>query len=244
VRDQLFSPEISQDVVQWKEACAASMLLSRYADMLIMHSVEGWALLPQLIWRFNVYTDPRKPVSVESGIRKFGEPNDMSPVLLTSNFALTYYTVASDIESMKLNCYLLVVDSEGMSVESAVAAVDVINGDNNFGLAFELFFLFSHCSSPRKPQVEIVIVDSTSPDKITSETTSLGIVKYTYDALGRRTSMSPSDEITVNYQYDADGRLIEVSRADLGSVKINYDNARRRTSLILPNFFISKSTYD
>jgi len=45
----------------------------------------------------------------------------MSPVLLTTNFALTFYTVASDIESAKLDCYLVVVDSEGMSVESAVA---------------------------------------------------------------------------------------------------------------------------
>jgi len=106
---------------EWNEAMLASVLVTRYSDILILHSVSGWSLLPMIFLRQNLYTDPRKPVSVESGIRKFGEPNDMSPVLLTSNFALTYYTVASDIESMKLNCYLLVVDSEGMSVESAVA---------------------------------------------------------------------------------------------------------------------------
>jgi acetyl-CoA decarbonylase/synthase complex subunit gamma len=106
---------------EWNEAMLASILVTRYSDILILHSVSGWSLLPLIFLRQNLYTDPRKPVSVESGIRKFGEPNDMSPVLLTSNFALTYYTVASDIESMKLNCYLLVVDSEGMSVESAVA---------------------------------------------------------------------------------------------------------------------------
>ena len=106
---------------EWNEAMLASVLVTRYSDILILHSVSGWSLLPLIFLRQNLYTDPRKPVSVESGIRKFGEPNDMSPVLLTSNFALTYYTVASDIESMKLNCYLLVVDSEGISVESAVA---------------------------------------------------------------------------------------------------------------------------
>ena len=106
---------------EWNEAMLASVLVTRYSDILILHSVSGWSLLPMIFLRQNLYTDPRKPVSVESGIRKFGEPNDMSPVLLTSNFALTYYTVASDIESMKFNCYLLVVDSEGMSVESAVA---------------------------------------------------------------------------------------------------------------------------
>ncbi len=105
----------------WNEAMLASQLVVRYADILVLHGVTGWSLLPLVILRQNIYTDPRKPVSVEAGIRTFGEVNDMSPILLTSNFALTYYTVASDIESMKVNCYLLVVDSEGLSVESAVA---------------------------------------------------------------------------------------------------------------------------
>lgn len=106
---------------EWNEAMLASILVTRYSDILIMHSVSGWSLLPLIFLRQNLYTDPRKPVSVEAGVRSYGEVNDMSPILLTSNFALTYYTVASDIESAKINCYLLVVDSEGMSVESAVA---------------------------------------------------------------------------------------------------------------------------
>ncbi|TRO48439.1 acetyl-CoA decarbonylase/synthase complex subunit gamma, partial [Candidatus Bathyarchaeota archaeon] len=80
-----------------------------------------WALLPLVILRQNLYTDPRKPVSVEAEVVPFGEPDENSPVLLTTNFALTYYTVASDIESAKVDCYLVVVDSEGISVESAVA---------------------------------------------------------------------------------------------------------------------------
>ena len=54
--------ELSEDVLKWREATTASMLLSRYADLLIMHSLDGWVLLPQLIWRFSLYTDPRKPV--------------------------------------------------------------------------------------------------------------------------------------------------------------------------------------
>ena len=106
---------------EWNEAMLASALVTRYSDILILHSVSGWSLLPLVILRQNLYTDPRKPVAVEAGIRTFGEVNDMSPILLTTNFALTYYTVASDIESSKINCYLLVVDSEGLSVESAVA---------------------------------------------------------------------------------------------------------------------------
>jgi len=106
---------------EWNEATLAAALLARFADMLVMHSVSGWSLLPQVILRQNLYTDPRKPVSVEAGVSKFGEPNESSPVMLTTNFALTYYTVASDIESAKIDCYLVVVDTEGISVESAIA---------------------------------------------------------------------------------------------------------------------------
>jgi len=110
-------PEISG----WKEACLASMLISRYADLLIMHSFEGWVLLPTVILRQNLYTDPRKPVAVQPGLKMFGAADENSPLLFTSNFALTYYTVASDIESGGVTCHLLVVDTEGLSVESAVA---------------------------------------------------------------------------------------------------------------------------
>jgi len=110
-------PEINM----WNEAYVASMLIARYVDVLIMHSAEGWVLLPTTILRQNIYTDPRKPVAVESGVKTFGKPNENSPVLMTTNFALTFYTVASDIESAGVDCYLVVVDTEGLAVDSAVA---------------------------------------------------------------------------------------------------------------------------
>jgi acetyl-CoA decarbonylase/synthase complex subunit gamma len=106
---------------EWNEVVVSSSLITRFADALIIHGVSGWSLLPLVILRQNLYTDPRKPVSVEAEVIPFGEPDENSPVLLTTNFALTYYTVASDIESAKVDCYLVVVDSEGISVESAVA---------------------------------------------------------------------------------------------------------------------------
>ncbi|MEI7856108.1 MAG: acetyl-CoA decarbonylase/synthase complex subunit gamma [Methanomicrobiales archaeon] len=113
--------ELSEDVLKWQEAIMASMLLSRYSDLLIMHSLDGWVLLPQLIWRFNLYSDPRKPVSVEAGVKSFGRPDRDSPVLITTNYALTYFTVESDIKASNLDCYLIVTDTGGLSVESAVA---------------------------------------------------------------------------------------------------------------------------
>jgi acetyl-CoA decarbonylase/synthase complex subunit gamma len=105
----------------WNEAYIASMLVTRYADLMIMHGTEGWALLPITVLRQNIYTDPRKPVAVEAGLRTIGTPNENSPVLMTSNFALTYYTVAQDIESSGTDAYLLVVDSEGTAIDSGVA---------------------------------------------------------------------------------------------------------------------------
>ena len=110
-----------EEILKWREAYLAAMLITRYADVLIMHNVDGWALLPPVVLRQNIYTDPRKPVAVAPGLKVFGTPNENSPVMFTTNFALTYYTVASDIESAKLNVYLLVVDSEGIAVDSAVA---------------------------------------------------------------------------------------------------------------------------
>lgn len=105
----------------WNEAHLAATLINRYADILIMHSVEGWALLPNVVLRENIYTDPRKPVAVEPGLRTFGTPNQDSPVMFTTNFALTFYTVASDLESAGIDSYLIVVDSEGIAVDCAVA---------------------------------------------------------------------------------------------------------------------------
>ena len=113
--------EAPKEVLAWREAYVASMLISRYADLLIMHSLDGWVQLPNLIWRFNIYTDPRKPVSVESGLKTFGTPDENSPVMLTTNYALTYFTVEADIKSSNADCYLIVVDTGGISVESSIA---------------------------------------------------------------------------------------------------------------------------
>jgi acetyl-CoA decarbonylase/synthase complex subunit gamma len=111
----------SPTVNAWKEAYVASMLVTRFADILIMHGTEGWALLPLAVLRENIYTDPRKPVAVDPGVRTIGNPDENSPVLMTSNFALTYYTVEQDVESTGKSAYLLVVDSEGTAIDSGVA---------------------------------------------------------------------------------------------------------------------------
>lgn len=109
------------EIAEWNEAYLAATLINRFADILILHSTEGWVLLPNVVLRENIYTDPRKPVAVEPGLRTLGMPSQGSPVMFTTNFALTFYTVASDIESAGVDSYLLVVDSEGIAVDCAVA---------------------------------------------------------------------------------------------------------------------------
>jgi acetyl-CoA decarbonylase/synthase complex subunit gamma len=113
--------ETADEVVKWREAYSAAMLVVRYADVLVMHGTDGWSLLPNTVLRQNIYTDPRKPVAVKPGLKEFGTPNENSPVLFTTNFALTYYTVASDIENSKTSAYLIVVETEGSAVDSGVA---------------------------------------------------------------------------------------------------------------------------
>jgi acetyl-CoA decarbonylase/synthase, CODH/ACS complex subunit gamma len=113
--------EVADEVVKWREACIGAMLIVRFADIILMHSIDGWSLLPNTVLRQNIYTDPRKPVAVEPGLKEFGTPDENSPVLFTTNFALTYYTVASDIESSKTSAYLIVVETEGSAVDSGVA---------------------------------------------------------------------------------------------------------------------------
>jgi acetyl-CoA decarbonylase/synthase complex subunit gamma len=113
--------DTADELIKWKEAYTAGLLIVRYADLIVMHGNDGWSLLPEVVLRQNIYTDPRKPVAVAAGLKVFGTPDENSPVFFTSNFALTYYTVASDIENSKINAYLIVVETEGSAIDSGVA---------------------------------------------------------------------------------------------------------------------------
>ena len=106
--------------VGWRNSVVASMLMMRYADILVTHSLEMPLLLPVFTLRQAVYSDPRYPSSVKTGLYTYGTPDSESPVLMTTNFALTYYLVSGDISSAKISSFLLVADTQGMSVLNAV----------------------------------------------------------------------------------------------------------------------------
>jgi len=104
----------------WRNSVVASMLMMRYADILVTHSLEMPLLLPVFTLRQAIYSDPRYPASVKTGLYTYGTPDSKSPVLMTTNFALTYYLVSGDISAAKISCFLLVADTQGMSVLNAV----------------------------------------------------------------------------------------------------------------------------
>ncbi|CAD6491737.1 MAG: Acetyl-CoA decarbonylase/synthase complex subunit gamma 1 [Candidatus Argoarchaeum ethanivorans] len=108
-------------LTSYLEAALASIFMIKYADIMLLHSIEPHALLSEVYMRETMYTDPRTPLKVDSGVYKIGNPTKDSPVIATSNFALTYYTVESDLSSGRIDCYLASVNTDGIGVEAAVA---------------------------------------------------------------------------------------------------------------------------
>ena len=102
-----------------QQAMVATAYVCKYAAIVVVDTVEPWAVLPVLTARMNIFTDPQKPVQVEPKLYAVGEPDETSPVLMTTNFSLTYYTVESDVEASRVPSYILAVDTEGTSVLTA-----------------------------------------------------------------------------------------------------------------------------
>ncbi|HIP17291.1 MAG TPA: acetyl-CoA decarbonylase/synthase complex subunit gamma [Methanothermococcus okinawensis] len=111
------------------EARTANAMLNRYVDAIILHGTEAWELMPILTLRQAIYTDPRKPQTVEPGLYPIGNPDENSPVIMTTNFSLTFYTVTGDFEKDGVTCWLLSMDTEGKAVDVAVAGGQYC-GDN------------------------------------------------------------------------------------------------------------------
>jgi acetyl-CoA decarbonylase/synthase complex subunit gamma len=105
-----------------KEALIAAIFVAKYGGIIVLSDFQGESLFPLLVLRMNIFTDPQRPLATTEGVYQIGGPNEDSPVLLTSNFSLTYFIVSGEIESSRVPCYLLVKDTEGLSVMTAWAA--------------------------------------------------------------------------------------------------------------------------
>jgi len=105
-----------------KEVVIASVFVAKYGGIIVLSDFRGESLFPLLVERMNIYTDPQRPLATTEGIYEIGGPNENSPVLITSNFSLTYFIVSGEVETSKVPSYLLVKDTEGLSVMTAWAA--------------------------------------------------------------------------------------------------------------------------
>lgn len=104
------------------ETGIAAVTVAKYASIIVLQGIERWKNLALFTLRQNLYTDPQVPMQVEQRIYKIGEPTADSPLLITTNFSLTYFIVSGEIESSRVPSWLAVMDCEGLSVLTAWAA--------------------------------------------------------------------------------------------------------------------------
>lgn len=103
--------------------CAkASYYICKYANMLILEDFNPYLITSLMTLRQNIFTDPQKPLQVEPKIYEFNNPDENSLIFMTTNFALTFFAVANELESLPVPSYLVVTPAEGMSVLTAWSA--------------------------------------------------------------------------------------------------------------------------
>jgi len=104
------------------ETLIAATFVAKYGGIVVLSDFAGESLFPLLLERLNIFTDPQRPMTVTEGIYEINNPNENSPVMVTTNFALTYFIVSGEIEASRVPSYLLIKNSEGLSVMTAWAA--------------------------------------------------------------------------------------------------------------------------
>jgi len=105
-----------------REAYSAAQAIGKYSSFIVMDHFAPEIVYPLLVLRQNIYTDPQKPIQVQPGLYEINNPTPEDPVMVTTNFSITYFSVANEIEGSGLPAWLMVTDAEGMSVLTAWAA--------------------------------------------------------------------------------------------------------------------------
>ncbi len=104
------------------EAMIASVLMAKYSGIVVLSDIQGDIIFPLFLEQLNIFTDPQRPMVVQEDIYPIGGPDENSPVMITCNFSLTYFIVSGEIEGSKVPSWLLIKDTEGLSVLTAWAA--------------------------------------------------------------------------------------------------------------------------
>jgi acetyl-CoA decarbonylase/synthase complex subunit gamma len=105
-----------------RETMLAAQAIGKYAGFIVLDNFTPEAAYSLLVLRENIFTDPQKPIQVQPGVYEINDPGPEDPVLVTTNFSITYFSVANEVESAGAPAWLLVTESEGMSVLTAWAA--------------------------------------------------------------------------------------------------------------------------
>jgi len=100
----------------------AAQHIAKYAGIIVLDHFDKADIYSLMTLRQNIYTDPQKPIQVSPGLYEINGPTAEAPLLVTTNFSLTYFSVAGEVEGAGRPAWLLITDAEGMSVLTAWAA--------------------------------------------------------------------------------------------------------------------------
>ena len=104
------------------ETIHAAVYTIKYGGIVVLRDLSPEKAYALYVLRLNVYTDPQRPMQVEQGFYPINGADENSPVLITTNFSLTYFIVSSEIEGSKVPTWLGIVDTDGLSTLTAWAA--------------------------------------------------------------------------------------------------------------------------
>lgn len=104
------------------EVALSSMFTVKYGSIIVIDDIDYAKALSLFALRQNIYTDPQKPMRVEPKIYPINNPDENSPVIVTVDFALTYFIVSGDVERSKVPVWLAIPDAGGYSVLTAWSA--------------------------------------------------------------------------------------------------------------------------
>jgi acetyl-CoA decarbonylase/synthase complex subunit gamma len=105
-----------------RETMLAAQAIGKYTSFIVLDNFSPEIAYPLLVLGANIFTDPQKPIQVQPGVYEINDPGPEDPVLVTTNFSITYFSVANEVESSGAPAWLVVTDAEGMSVLTAWAA--------------------------------------------------------------------------------------------------------------------------
>ena len=104
---------------KFKEALSAAVFIAKYAGIVVLDQLDRHFLLPLLVQRFNIYSDPRRPMTVEEKAYEILNPDENSPILISTNYALDYFIVSGAIEEANMPAYLCIKNTDGLGVLAA-----------------------------------------------------------------------------------------------------------------------------